>query len=93
MTSTPWNGNSKGIGGLKQKCPLVGGGGGMDNFWNYAMQLYTVLMGYRFSKTTFTESPIKKKSLMSCPVPFFKSQSRFSIAFSPEIPTTGPLKS
>ena len=21
MTSTPWNGNSKGVGGLKQKCP------------------------------------------------------------------------
>ena len=34
MTSTPWNGNLKGVGGLKQKCPPSGG---MDIFWNYTL--------------------------------------------------------
>ena len=29
MTSTPWNGNSWGVGDLKQKCHLPGGGGGV----------------------------------------------------------------
>ena len=35
MTSTPWNGNSRGMGGLKQKCPPRGG---MDIFWNYTFK-------------------------------------------------------
>ena len=37
MTSTPWDGNSRGLGGLKQKCLKKpgGGGGGMDIFLNY----------------------------------------------------------
>ena len=39
MMMTPWNGNSKGVGGLKQKCPPWGGGGGMDIFWNYTLCL------------------------------------------------------
>ena len=38
MTSTPWDGNSRGLGGLKQKCLKKPGGGGlcgMDIFLNY----------------------------------------------------------
>ena len=29
MTSTSWNGNSSGVGALKQKCPPSGVGGGV----------------------------------------------------------------
>ena len=32
VTSTPWNGNSKGVEDLKQKW-----GGGLDSFWNYTI--------------------------------------------------------
>ena len=39
MTSTSWDGNSEGVGALKQKCPPWGGGGGMDIFWNHTMHI------------------------------------------------------
>ena len=43
LTSTPWNGNSKGVGGgggggIKQICPPEWGGGG-DIFCNYILCL------------------------------------------------------
>ena len=37
-TRNPWKANSKGWRGLKQKCPLLGGGG-MDIFLNYTMHI------------------------------------------------------
>ena len=45
MTSTPWNGNSKRVGGLKQKC-LRGGGGG----WIFSglHNCKIILLFYRF---------------------------------------------
>ena len=36
MTSTSWNGNSRGGGDLKQIALREWGGGGMDMFWIYA---------------------------------------------------------
>ena len=36
MISTPWNGNSKRVGGLKQKCPRGGGRGG-EYFLDYTI--------------------------------------------------------
>ena len=40
MTTTPWNGNYRGVGGLKKKGPSIGVRGGviMDVFWNYTLQ-------------------------------------------------------
>ena len=38
LKSTPWNGNSKGVGGLKQKCPPGGGGGR----YGYFLELHIV---------------------------------------------------
>ena len=35
----PWNGNSRRVGGLKQKCP---GGEGMDIFWHYTVPSYYI---------------------------------------------------
>ena len=40
-----WNKNSRGVGGLKQKCPPWGGGGGMDIFWNYTFTKKRNMMG------------------------------------------------
>ena len=39
MTSTLWNGNSKGVEGLKQKCPLWGGGGVVG----YFLELHNII--------------------------------------------------
>ena len=46
MTSTPWNGNSKRVGGLKQKCPRGGGGGG--GIFSGLHNCKIILLFYRF---------------------------------------------
>ena len=38
-----WNENSRGVGGLKQKCPPWGGG--MDIFWNYTFTKKRNMLG------------------------------------------------
>ena len=38
MTSTPWDGNSRGLGGLKQKCLKKPGGGGVG--YGYFLELH-----------------------------------------------------
>ena len=40
MTSTPWKGNLKRVGGLKQKCPPLAGGG----VWIFSGTTHLVLM-------------------------------------------------
>ena len=51
MTSTPWNGNSKGVGGLKQKCPPWGGGG---EVWIFSGTTHCVFCGKECMKRLFT---------------------------------------
>ena len=64
MTRNPWNGNSGGVEGLKQKCPPCGGYGGMDIFGNYNNILtdltFTLYMSNWNCKTGVFMTTIKK---------------------------------
>ena len=63
MTSTPWNGNSKRVGGLKQKCPRGGGRGG-----GYFLDYTIVKLFYYFIDFKLKESHKFISSNYNCQV-------------------------
>ena len=42
---TPWNGNYRGVGGLKQKCPRELGGGGVG-YYKCFLELHITVYSY-----------------------------------------------